>query len=83
MTSRALPAQVDVIEFLNAMPLEAVGPLVQRCRARGPLYHAALDAAECGALERMLGRLDAIAARAKALGVVRRRPAPPAAPAAL
>jgi hypothetical protein len=62
---------VDIIEFLNAMPLEAVGPLVQRCRSRGPLFHSALDADECGALERMLGRLDAIAAHAKALGVVR------------
>ena len=60
---------VDIIEFLNAMPLEAVGPLVQRCRSRGPLFHSALDADECGALERMLGRLDAIAAHAKALGV--------------
>ena len=55
---------VDIIEFLNALPLEAVGPLVQRCRSRGPLFHSALDADECGALERMLGRLDAIAAHA-------------------
>ena len=60
---------IDVIEFTNALPLEAVGPLVQSCRAHGPLYHSALDQEECAALERMLSRLDEIASRAKALDV--------------
>ena len=60
---------IDVIEFTNALPLEAVGPLVQSCRAQGPLYHSALDQDECAALERMLSRLDEIASRAKALDV--------------
>ena len=60
---------IDVIEFTNALPLEAVGPLVQSCRTQGPLYHSALDQDECAALERMLSRLDEIASRAKALDV--------------
>ena len=64
-----MDGDVDIIEFTNGLPLQDIGPLVQRCRSRGPLYHSALDSEECSALERMLERLDAIAVRAKSLGV--------------
>lgn len=64
-----MDGDVDIIEFTNALPLQDIGPLVQRCRSQGPLYHSALSPDECVALERMLDRLDQIAARAKALGV--------------
>ena len=61
--------QVDILEFTNALPLSALGPLVTRCRHRGALYHAALDEAECAGLERLLARLNTLAARASALDV--------------
>ena len=61
--------EIDIVEFCNALPLEAIGPLVRRCRSKGPLYHSALDRDECAALERMLARLDEIAQRAKSKGV--------------
>jgi len=64
-----IDGEVDIVEFTNALPLEGLGSLVERCRSRGPLFHSALDAAECAALERMLGRLDEIAERACELGV--------------
>ena len=64
-----MDGDVDLVEFTNALPLQAIGPLVQRCRSKGPLYRSALDVDECAALERMLARLDEIALRAKALGV--------------
>jgi proline dehydrogenase len=64
-----MDGDVDLVEFTNALPLHAIGPLVQRCRSKGPLYRSALDVDECAGLERMLARLDDIALHAKALGV--------------
>jgi len=64
-----IDGEVDIVEFMNALPLEDIGPLVERCRSRGPLFHSALDADECAALERMLGRLDEVATAARELGV--------------
>jgi proline dehydrogenase len=64
-----MDGDVDLVEFTNALPLHAIGPLVQRCRSKGPLYRSALDVDECAGLERMLARLDGIALHAKALGV--------------
>jgi len=60
---------LDVLEFSNALPLDAIAPLVATCREHGPLYHAALDEGELGALRRMMGRLEAIASRARELDV--------------
>ena len=66
---RQTPGEVDVSELSNAIKLSQMGTLVQRCRAKGRLYHAALDEEECAALRRLLDRLDQVAARAKALDV--------------
>ena len=66
---KADEAAVDVFEFTNALPLDSIGSLVLRCKHRGPLYRSALGPQECEALGRLLDRLDAIAARARSLGV--------------
>ena len=60
---------IDVVEWTQSLPLEALPLLVQRCRQPGPLSRASLDAEEVEALRRMLGRLDAIAACANEQGV--------------
>jgi len=60
---------IDVVEWTQSLPLEALPLLVQQCRQPGPLSRASLDAEEVEALRRMLGRLDAIAACAKEQGV--------------
>jgi proline dehydrogenase len=41
-----MDGNVDLVEFTNALPLHAIGPLVQRCRSKGPLYRSALDVDE-------------------------------------
>jgi len=60
---------VDVLEFTNRLDLDAISPLVSKCRVQGPLYRSALDGEECAALGAMLRRLDEIAQLASSLGV--------------
>jgi hypothetical protein len=61
--------EIDAIDWLNSIPLEDVPALVKKCRTRGKLFRSALSPGEMDAMERMLERLDAIAARAAHLGV--------------
>ena len=60
---------VDVLDFTNALRLETIGPLVQRCRSQGPLYHTALDADEWCALYMHLAACVSACTRRARVGV--------------